>query len=838
MRTFYRSSLLTLSLGFLLACGSGVGGNSTKSAISTDPAPIESDNFAAFDPSTGNIPLPNILATASATSAVAVTAGVPLDPSKALNFIAQREMGGTEQGYTGITSTHAVSGLNAPILVSFGKAIVPSTFNATTVKVFQLTPDTSGLENNPLGFANISAGFTYEVDSTNKIGSIFPNFPLQPATRYLYVLTDGLKDAASNLPVSSSYYFRQLKSTTSLAGTHLNSLEAVRGDQLAGPGLIALRGYASVMNDLIAASTTTGITSRQQIALMGRFITTGAGYIRTDRTSAASVAPVEFLLRAWANGAAFTNAATVTAVYTKGSATTSVNAYWTAAGLTGVPNTHIKRIITGTFNSGLLHVDVASLDTLRAANSSSILATGAVPGTLWSPASGVRQVFRSTNTFAGFYHIPNSVPFIYMEPDPATTMLSAPSAWPLAIFQHGIGGQKEQVATLANALMWSGRAVIAIDQPLHGALAAPGRTSSQWSSDFLAVGAPLAARTSVENSALNTYRLIASLSAINTAITSANRDAAIDTTNVGYIGMSLGGITGMYTMAGMPYPGLPLGTMKATLSVPGGRLGYLIRDSAAFGPVVDTQLAALGIPKGSLTWHQFYWGTQTVADTVDPATVTSPLAAGQASRLSNRILIQEVLNDPVVPNSATRYLVNALGGRSILGLGQSTATQGALDAIAPSFKQLSYSVGSRIVSPVIYQRNSANTNVALKTAVATNGTDLSSGTNINLEGYFQFDQTGSGHGALLSPTDPANALVQRQAAWFLGYDLDGLGTSRAAIDPVGWTEILIPSRDGMQHRLSMPDLQELGTYTLPSIQISPIQMPWMTRDSLRWYGNR
>ena len=166
-----------------------------------------------------------------------------------------------------------------------------------------------------------------------------------------------------------------------MAGTHLNSLEAIRGDQLAGPGLIALRGYASVMNDLIAASTTTGITSRQQIALMGRFITTGAGYIRTDRTSAASVAPVEFLLRAWANGAAFTNAATVTAVYTKGSATTSVNAYWTAAGLTGVPNTHIKRIITGTFNSGLLHVDVASLDTLRAANSSSILATGAVPGT-------------------------------------------------------------------------------------------------------------------------------------------------------------------------------------------------------------------------------------------------------------------------------------------------------------------------------------------------------------------------------------------------------------------------------------------------------------------------
>ncbi|MFM8430679.1 MAG: hypothetical protein ACKN95_06730, partial [Holophagaceae bacterium] len=124
---------------------------------------------------------------------------------------------------------------------------------------------------------------------------------------------------------------------------------------------------------------------------------------------------------------------------------------------------------------------------------------------------------------------------------------------------------------------------------------------------------------------------------------------------------------------------------------------------------------------------------------VDPATVTSPLAAGQPSRLSGRILVQEVLNDTVVPNSATRYLVNALGGRSVMGIGQNSVTQAVLDAIAPNYKQLSYNVGSRIVSPVIYQRNSANTNVALKTAVATTATDLSSGTNINLEGYFQFD---------------------------------------------------------------------------------------------------
>lgn len=830
-----QSLLLTLAVGVAISCGSGVGNKTATSPIGGDTPALESDNAAQFDPSAGNIPLPNVLATATATAAQPVSAGVPLNPSQALLFIAQREMGGLEQGLTGISSTNAVSGVNAPIIVSFGKTIVASTFTAANVKVFQLTPDSSGLENNPLGFSNVSASFTYELDATKKIGSIYPNFPLTPASRYLYVITDGVKDEASNLPVSSSYAFRQLKSTTALSG-HLAGLEPIRAN-VTSSGQIALSGYAKVMDDLITASASTGVTSRQQIALMGRFITTGAIVIRTDRTNAATVTPVPFLLRSFANTAAFSNTVTVTSVFTKGSsnALTTVDAYFAALGLSALPKTHIKRVILGTFNSGLLHVDVAGLDAIRGAGTG-ISAAGAVPSGLWSPASGVRQVFRSGNNFAGFYHVPNSVPFVYMEPDWATTGAAIPTAWPLAIFMHGIGGQKENVATIANHLAWSGRGVISIDQPLHGSLAAPGRTSADWTGDFLAVGAPLAARTSIENSAFNIYRLIAALGGLNTA-TGANKEAPVSLTDVGYVGISLGGITGAYTMAGMPVPGLSLTTMPAVLSVPGGRLGNVIKDGA-YGTLVNATLAGLGIPTGSLTWHQFYWGTQTVADTADPATWTSPLAAGQASLLSGRILVQEALGDTVVPNATTRYFVNALGGRSILGLGASAPVQGALDAIAPNFRHLSYSVGSRIVSPVIYKRNSTNSAIEVKTAVGTTAANLAAGTNINTEGFFMFDQAGLGHGMLLSPTDPANLLAQRQAAWFLGYSLDGLTTSRAAIDPTGWTTLNLPSKNGSLSRLAMPQIDEPSTYVMPALTFGRIEMPWVTRDGLRWTGNR
>ena len=96
------------------------------------------------------------------------------------------------------------------------------------------------------------------------------------------------------------------------------------------------------MDDLITAKTTTTVTSRDEIAVLGRFITTGAGFIPTDATNAASRIPMEAALRSFAAGAGlgglpgktWTNAV-------NGATTIPASAYWAAVGAPGAaPASH------------------------------------------------------------------------------------------------------------------------------------------------------------------------------------------------------------------------------------------------------------------------------------------------------------------------------------------------------------------------------------------------------------------------------------------------------------------------------------------------------------------
>jgi hypothetical protein len=196
--------------------------------------------------------------------------------------------------------------------------------------------------------------------------------------------------------------------------------------------------------------------------------------------------------------------------------------------------------------------------------------------------------------------------------------------------------------------------------------------------------------------------------------------------------------------------------MKGFLSVPGGRLAYLIQNSPSFSPSVNAGLLAQAqIATGSPTYHQFFQATQSIVDPVDPATMTTPLAAGLPSRLSGRIAIQEATStafgstgaptngDLVITNPYTRYFGNALGGREVLG-------SAAALAVAPGFKQLGYrgAVAPRIPSSFMFTLTGGVPTA--KVDFATAQSNLAATT--PAEGYFQFDQTSIGHGSLLDPT--------------------------------------------------------------------------------------
>jgi pimeloyl-ACP methyl ester carboxylesterase len=784
MFPLFRLFLACLPLLIFFGCSSSTGQPAADQTVSA--------NSVLFDPSASIIPLPNILATATAKDPFMNYSGnfgprpanKPMTPPEALAYVNKYEMG----------DTNAVAGLNAPIYIRVANPVIPATVSATTIKIFQLSVDTAGTENSPLGFTDISSMFTYQYKAGSTDIFAFPNFPLLPGTRYLYVVTNRVKDEASGGSVSGSFYFEALKATTPLLGAFA-ALEPIRANKMSGDNVL-LSGYAKVMDDLVAASAATTISSRNEIALLGRFITTGAGYIPTNATNSATRIPVESALRAFAAGGLpgglpgkiWTNTVNTPA-------TIPAAAFWAAAGAPGTAPASLSRVVTGTINSADLSLDPVVVK----ANAAAGIDQSATPGA-YNPAAGVVQAFRSGANLTGFYHTLRSVPFVYLAP-------VTPNGKAI-IFQHGITGQKEQVLAVAGALTAAGYAVVAIDLPLHGALAVPTHTTGPvWGQDFMAIGAPLATRSNIQQGAFNLNRLELTLK--TGGFVAAGIATAVPT-EIKFAGISLGSIVGAYYLAGNttmatsgnPYTQTTLSSdMKGLLSVPGGRTAYLIQNSPAFSPSVNAGLAAKGIATNSSTYHQFFQVTQSVVDPVDPATMTTPLATGLPSRLSGRIAIQEATSttftpdgtiptngDLVITNTYTRYFGNSLGGREVLGSAGST--------VAPGFKQLGYNgaTAPRIPANFMYTLLSGAPEPKIDFAAATPTATAPK------EGYFQFDQTGISHGFLLDPTGSlaATGMGQKQMVFFLTTGLvvdpssSTLPKSLAAVVPVLEREILLP----------------------------------------------
>jgi hypothetical protein len=326
----------------------------------------------------------------------------------------------------------------------------------------------------------------------------------------------------------------------------------------------------------------------------------------------------------------------------------------------------------------------------------------------------------------------------------------------------------------------------------------------------MAIGAPLATRSNIQQAAFNLNRLEFTVITNGFATLGA---AAPALSGIRYVGHSLGAIVGAYYLAGntsFPYPAGPTGPpyiqstldndMKGYLSVPGARTAYLIQNSPAFGPSVDAGLAAVGIVKNSPTYHNFFQVTQSIVDPADPATMTTPLASGLPSRLSNRVVIQESVGDQVISNAYTRYFGNALGGRAVLG----TA---AAAAIAPNFSQLAYTAGGATAphaAGVVTQFMFTLTAGAAAPKVANAA--VSPAATTPSEGYFQFDQTNIGHSSLLdpgpAPTYPYMAnvlLIQRQVRYFLGITgntivVDPTQSTALPIAPVPVKEVQVPAQ--------------------------------------------
>jgi pimeloyl-ACP methyl ester carboxylesterase len=261
------------------------------------------------------------------------------------------------------------------------------------------------------------------------------------------------------------------------------------------------------------------------------------------------------------------------------------------------------------------------------------------------------------------------------------------AGWPVAIVQHGLGGNRLQAVAIADSFADACYVVAAIDMPLHGLTdtanplyQAPNERTFNVDLVNNVTGAP-PADGKIDPSGQHWINLSSSLTSRDNwrqgaadlvvfsktvAKLDLNNDATsdVDPTRISYVGISLGGIMGGSFLAFAP------NVRTATLSVPGGVITRLALDSPAFSTSIIAGLGAQGLVQNSTIFNNYFRDFQTMLDSGDP------YSRILASQNTVPVHMQKVVGDTVVPNNSTDRLVVAGNLKKIGTLGPTPVGKG------------------------------------------------------------------------------------------------------------------------------------------------------------------
>ena len=518
-------------------------------------------------------------------------------------------------------------GLTAPISIAFASALKTDTVKlGSTLHVFEVKK--TGAAVTSIVREIPATEMVATVTSSGKDIALVPLKPLKESTSYMVVLTNDIKDTnGKNASTPSAYLLA--KSSQAITGENAD-LEPIR----------------QMVNAQEAAALTQGI-AKNRIIMSWSFTTQSVTPILSAATAQAKASNI--LISPTAVG-------TTKLISDK---------------LQGKANIHV----------GVLdlpyYLDAKNIDTGYWKGASGSLLSRLNP----------TPVANSTQTVPVMMSIPNATS--------AAGAVAPVNGWPIVIYQHGITSNRLSMVALADALADAGFAMIAIDLPLHGVT---DTTNPLYAANFERTfnvdtlnnttsasgkdgkiddsGAHFINLKSVLTSRDNIRQGISDLTVLRKSL--GNIAAVkIDTSRVGFIGISLGAIVGTGYLSQEATP------TASTLSVPGGGIARLLDGSATFGPIIRKGLAEAGLQAGTADYDTFMAVTQMIVDPADPIVlVTTNAAATHPIHLTEVVGVNGMNSDKVIPNrvagaplSGTEPLI------SMMGLKKVTATSAGSGAV-------------------------------------------------------------------------------------------------------------------------------------------------------------
>ncbi len=237
---------------------------------------------------------------------------------------------------------------------------------------------------------------------------------------------------------------------------------------------------------------------------------------------------------------------------------------------------------------------------------------------------------------------------------------------PVVIYGHGLAGDKGGSWGTTERLRALNPAVFAIDSPHHGSRAAT--QGDEVAPVFLFFGVDMAEGTFVIGRARDNFRqmaadqlelvrLIRSLDTLDILPPGAPDGVPdLDTSRIFFLGHSFGAVQGATIFALAPE------ITHAVWNVGGAGLMTLLRDSGLFGLLVNS-LRPPGAADGAVA--RFMAVVQAIVDPGDPLNYArfaqQEALVGVPGWKPREVLLQEVINDGIVPNSTSRALARAAG---------------------------------------------------------------------------------------------------------------------------------------------------------------------------------
>jgi dienelactone hydrolase len=233
--------------------------------------------------------------------------------------------------------------------------------------------------------------------------------------------------------------------------------------------------------------------------------------------------------------------------------------------------------------------------------------------------------------------LPTSIDFFLTVP-------TGPGPHPVVIVQHGFGGDDSYVLTIGPALAQRGIAAIGISALAHGRRGSP---------------LELLQSTPLETRDLFRQTIVDQMALVRTVESGIDLDgdgtADLQSSNIGYLGVSLGGILGGTFMA------VEDAVRTGVLNVAGGRVAFL-GDNPGTRPIYTSYFAQqVGLPVDSAEFEVFLQRLlelgQQGLDPADPLNYARHWALMPFAGVSpHRILMQEGIGDLLVNNGATEAL--------------------------------------------------------------------------------------------------------------------------------------------------------------------------------------